>query len=513
MADSPSTTNDQDTLLEQDLAALDRLEGRLYAHGYAQSALSCFGLTIDPPAASADRGEALAVLGMEDQELLCSPETGALLDRLQQRASELDDQRRAQVKILLRDRAELIDVPPEEQAAFTRLTVEAYDVWHAAKLSNDWASFEPYVDRLVDARKRFAGYIDPNRDPYDVCLDQNEHGLDHAFLDTFFAQVKDAVVPLIADIVAKGWQPSRACIEGRFDAAAQWDLANDLTKIEGLRQDALLILKTEHPFSDGITSDYAIVAGHVHEDDIISNVYSVLHEGGHALYEQGVDRPLSRTSLKGGTSMGIHESQSRFFENYIGRSEAFMPVLLEALSARFPGRFDSVTPHDLYLAVNRAEPSLIRTEADELTYPLHVIVRYEVERMLFSGEATARDIPGLWAQKYREYLGVEVPDDTHGALQDMHWSDGSFGYFPTYALGSAYGAQYLSAMRAGGMDFEAVCASGDLAPVREWLGQRIWRFGRAKDPAELIEGACGEPFDPTYYCDYLSRKFKGIYGL
>ena len=172
-----------------------------------------------------------------------------------------------------------------------------------------------------------------------------------------------------------------------------------------------------------------------------------------------------------------------------------------------------MTAHQLYLAENCAEPGPVRTEADELTYPLHILVRYEIEQMLFSGEATASDIPRLWADKYRDYLGVRVPDNTRGALQDTHWSDGSFGYFPTYALGSAFGAQLKAAMVRGGMDFDAVCASGDLAPIRTWLRDNIWHWGRAKDSGELIEAACGEPFSAKYYTDYLTQKFSSLYRL
>ena len=211
--------------------------------------------------------------------------------------------------------------------------------------------------------------------------------------------------------------------------------------------------------------------------------------------------------------MGMHEAQSRFFENLVGRSEAFAPVLLETLARRFPGQLGRVTPRQLYLAENCAEPGLVRTEADELTYPLHILVRYEIERLLFSGEAAAADVPRLWAEKYHAYLGVEVPDHTRGALQDTHWAGGDFGYFPTYALGSAYGAQLRHAMVADGVDFDGACEAGELAAIRAWLGEKIWRWGRSKDSAELIQDACGEPFSPAYYTDYLTEKFSAIYRL
>ena len=266
-------------------------------------------------------------------------------------------------------------------------------------------------------------------------------------------------------------------------------------------------------YSDALTTNYAVIAAHTYEDDVLSNVFTMLHEGGHALYEQGVDPAYNYTSLKGGTSSGIHEGQSRFFENYVGRSEAFSGPLLAVLRRHFPGQFGRVTARQLYLATNRVEAQPIRTEADELTYPLHILVRYEIERALLHGEATAADVPALWTEKYRQYLGINVPNDATGALQDTHWSGGMLGYFPTYALGGAYGAQLRHAMIAEGMDWEGTLASGDLRRICNWLREHIWKYGRAKDPAELIEDACGEPFDVTYYTDYLTEKYSAIYGL
>ena len=496
-----------------DMEALDALESTLFSLGYAIGEIGGLGPVIDPPKATAQRGEAAAKLREMSVRALCDPAVGPLLDRLQEQPELLGETRMAQVKILKRDRASLVDVPAEEQAAFSRLTVEANDVWRRAKSANDWASFEPYVDRIVDAMRRMAACKDAERDPYDVWLNEYEWGTDRAFYDRFFEQVKACVVPLLADCMASRHKPGRDCVEGTFDEERQWRLAEDLARLEGLDMDALWIGRTEHPFTCGLSRDFVIVTGHAYADDVLSNAFSILHEGGHALYEQNVSADYAGTSLAGGTSMGMHEAQSRFFENVVGRSEAFSGPLLAALRKRFPGQFGRVTSHLLYLAENCAEPGLIRTEADELTYPLHILVRYEIEQLLFSGEATAADVPRLWAEKYREYLGVTVPDDNHGALQDTHWSDGSFGYFPTYALGSAFGAQFKAAMVAGGMDFDAVCASGDLAPIRAWLRERIWRWGRAKDSGELIEAACGEPFSPAYYTDYLTEKFSAIYRL
>ena len=494
-----------------DLAALDALEYELFALRYAMGELTSFAEVIDPDGATDDRGEAVGYLMEKSTKALCAPEVGALLDRLEANPAILNATQAAQVKILKRDRADLLDVPVEEQVALAKLQNESALVWRKAKLSNDWASFEPYLDKAVEAMIRIAGYKNPDKDPYDVWLDDFEHDTDRTFYDSFFSEVKETVVPLLADVVAAG-QPTEA-VEGTFGEARQWALAKELLELEGLDKDRLWVGPTEHPFTGGSSRNFVIVTGHVYEDQVLSNVYSILHEGGHALYEQNVDEKLNRTSLAGGTSSGMHEAQSRFFENYVGRSKAFARPLLALMKNHFPGPLSRITPNQLYIAANRAEPGLIRTEADELTYPLHIIVRYEIEQLLFSGEAKASDVPGLWRDKYKSYLGVNVPDYTRGPLQDVHWSEGLFGYFPTYALGSAYGAQLKHHMITDGVDFDGACAAGNLEPIRAWLTRNIWRYGRSKDPAELIQGACGEPFSAHYFCDYLRDKFSAIYRL
>lgn len=496
-----------------DAAALDELERHLFAHRYASIGLMSFGETIDPEAATADRGEALAILEEEDHALLCSAETGALLDRLSSASAVLTPLQAAQVRILKRDRARLVDVPSEVQSALTRLTNEASVAWQKAKAKGDWSAFEPYLDRIVKQSCEVARCRNAHADPYDIMLDDNEHDTNRAFYDRFFAAVKDVVVPLLADVQKSGRNLGPSPFAGRFDTGRQWELARDLMALEGIDEHKVFLTSTEHPFSDGLTSNYAIIAAHVMEDDVLSNVYSMLHEGGHALYEMGVDPALNYTSLKGGTSMGMHEAQSRFFENIVGRSAAFAPRLIEVMARRFRGQLGRVTPGQLYAAVNRVEAQPIRTEADELTYPLHVLVRYEVEQLLVSGEATAADVPRLWAERYKNYLGIDVPNDARGALQDVHWAGGAIGYFPTYALGNAIGSQLKAAMVREGMDFDGVCASGNLNPIHQWLGSHIWRYGRSRDTNELILDACGEPFSPTYYTDYLTQKYSALYNL
>ena len=508
--------NDKNRIGAKKLAKkLRKLERKLWTYEYLTKIAQFDGATIAPEHGAGARGEALASLAAAHHKLLTSDDSLALVHDLRKAVSKgkIDGQLADEVRVLARDQREARAIPTKEEEEWTRLTCEADAVWHKAKLACDWASFEPYVDRIVEACKRHAGYLDSSRDPYDVLLDQYERGLTTEAFDAFCKQVRATVVPLVHAIVEHGRQPNASFLAARVPAALQQQISFDLIDLMGIDRADTALAFTEHPFSEGFAAGDARIATHIYEDNLISNVYSIIHEAGHAAYELGVDAAYSCTCLAGGTSMGIHESQSRFFENIVGRSRPFMGPLLEVLRRRVPAVFGSVSEDDLYRAVNIARPSLIRTEADELTYPLHIMIRYEIERMLFCGEAKAADIPGLWADLTKSYLGIEVPDDAHGCLQDTHWSGGDFGYFPTYALGSAYGAQFAPAMVADGVDLGAACAAGDLTDVRAWLEGKIWRWGRGKDAPELIELACGAPFDATFYCDYLAKKFGALYAL
>ena len=254
------------------------------------------------------------------------------------------------------------------------------------------------------------------------------------------------------------------------------------------------------------------ITTHYMPRDMFSNLYSVAHEGGHALYERHIAPELDYTTITGGATMGLHESQSRLFENYVGRSRAFVHCLYPTLRELFPTQLADVTEEEIWRAVNRAEPGLIRTEADELTYALHIMVRYELEKAMMQGTLAVRDLPAAWNAKYKEYLGVDVPDDAHGCLQDIHWSMGDMGYFPSYALGSAYGAQAIADLRKT-MDLDAQWAEGNLQPLKDALCNRLWKYGNLKEPAWLVKSLCGGTFDPHYFTDYLKAKYTDLYKL
>jgi carboxypeptidase Taq len=270
-----------------------------------------------------------------------------------------------------------------------------------------------------------------------------------------------------------------------------------------------MLKESVHPFTTSLSRNDVRITTNYRGNDFLSSFYSVLHEAGHALYEQNISDRLEGTILETGASMGIHESQSRFYENMVGRSREFWESIYGSLVSLLGKGFSDVSAEDLFLASNKVEPSLVRIESDELTYSLHIIVRYEMEKEIILNGRPVVELPALWNEKMREYLGVEPHDDAHGILQDVHWSQGSFGYFPSYALGNAYAAQFLHAMEKDIPVFEKI-RSGELGALTEWLAERIHRHGLLKTPGELALEASGEPLDAGYFTDYLEKKFRAI---
>jgi len=491
---------------------LKTLQRRLSAYSHASGLIYYDGVTTAPKGTAANRGQTLSVLGEELYRLAAGPETGALLETLAARAAELDASERRQVELLAKSSRELKKIPMEEYVEYQRLLVEADDVWHRAKETSDFALFAPLLERIFETNRRFAGYVAPEKAPYDYLLDKFEEGLTMERCDAFFAALRAHIVPLLQRVLEKP-RPDSSMLRGRFPAAQQEKLSLRLMDVLGLDRAHVGLAATEHPFTASLGSHFdERITTHYYEEDFSFSMFSVIHEGGHALYDTGSADELAYTVLDGGVSMGIHESQSRFYENLLGRSAAFCEYLFPLLQEFFPEQLAGRTAGELYRAVNRAEPSLVRTEADELTYCLHVLVRYELEKRVMAGELTVRELPEAWNALYREYLGIEVPDDARGVLQDSHWSGGAVGYFPSYALGSAYGAQLLRKMRES-VDVDGCLRRGELAPINAWLRERIWRHGCLYRPAELFERACGEPFDPTAFTDYLEEKYTALYGL
>ncbi|MBE6641500.1 MAG: carboxypeptidase M32 [Ruminococcaceae bacterium] len=488
-----------------------KLQAKLAAYGHAMSLIYYDGSTTAPKDTAANRGRALSVLSEESYLLSTGKETVELLEFLDDHKKELSEKDARSVYLALKDIREMQKIPMDEYIEYQEVLVEADDVWHRAKEENNFAMFFPCLVKIFDFEKRFARYCAPDMHPYNYCLNKYEDGLTMEKCDKFFAALKSRIVPLIKKIGEKE-QIDDSCIYGSFPASEQESFGLALMDVMGIDKGHCGLATTEHPFTTSLGSHHDVrITTNYKEDNFASSMFSVIHEGGHALYDMNSADELAYTNLDGGVSMGIHESQSRFYENLLGRSREFAEYIFPTVKKCFPS-LEKYTAEDFYRAINKVEPSLIRVEADEVTYALHVMIRYELEKAVMNGDITVLDLPREWNRLYKEYLGVDVPSDKDGVLQDSHWSGGAIGYFPSYALGSAYGAQFLKKMRET-VDVEKCLETGDFAPINEWNKENIWKHGCRYTPAELLDRILGEPFDPYVFTDYLEKKYGEIYGL
>lgn len=496
--------------LKQALEELETLQKKMYAYQCASSSLYLDSVTVAPKDTAQGRGVALSILAGESHKLFANQEVGELLDFLTEHSGELTLLQRRQVEELRRSWRQMFRIPAEEYMAYAQLTNEASDVWHKAKETNDFELFRPVLEQLVAFNRKFAGYYDDTKAPYDALLNEYERGVDMAYLDRFFAAIRERLVPVIRAIGEKE-QPDDRFLHREYPVEQQRRFSDYLMEVLGLDRAHCAIGETEHPFTMNFNNKDVRITTHYDPYNVASSMYSVIHEGGHAKYELGIRDDIQYTCLAGGVSMGVHESQSRFYENLIGRSRPFIEAIFPKMREFFPEQLSDVTAEGFYRAVNKAQPSLIRIEADELTYCLHIMVRYEIEKQLIGGTLEVKDVPETWNRLYKEYLGVDVPDDRQGCLQDSHWSGGSFGYFPSYALGSAYGAQMLRNMEKE-FDVWGPVSRGDLSQVSAWLGDKVHQYGGLLTPAEVVKNACGG-FDPSIYTEYLVDKYSRLYDL
>lgn len=491
------------------LQKLDELQTQMHAYNHAQGVLYYDSATAAPRGSAEARSRTLGLLSEVSYKLFVNDSVKELLSELNARRAELNPLQARQVAVLQNEYDKTTCIPMQEVIDYTMLLNEAESVWRTAKETNDYASFKPYLEKIVRTNVRFAGYRAPDKPVYDALLDEYEKGMTSADLEVFFGGLKQELVPLIHAVQDKPLDDS--FLTGDFPVEKQRVLSDRLMALMGIDRAYCSLGETEHPFTTEFSKYDVRITTHYYPAQLASSMYSVIHEGGHALYALQMADELQFTCLADGASLGVHESQSRFYENIIGRSLPFVQVIHPLMTELFP-QLRGVSAEQLYRAVNKATPSLIRTESDELTYPMHIIIRYELEKRLISGDLTVDDLPAAWNALYKQYLGVEVPDDTRGVLQDSHWSGGMIGYFPTYALGSAYAAQMLAAMEKELPLWDAV-ARGDLKPVTSWLGEHVHRFGMMKEPRQVVEDACGAPFDAGYYTRYLRDKYTKLYQL
>jgi carboxypeptidase Taq len=461
------------------------------------------------------RSEVVGILSTEMFKMSISTEMGGYLQFLSepQQWEELEPLNRKIIAECQKEYDRSRKIPADKYQAYVVLTSKAESVWETARHTSDYAMFQPYLEKIIAANLEFIelwGYKD---NKYDTLLDMYEPGMTVAKLDSVFGTLRKKLVPLVAKIQTAVHQPETSFLRQTFSKAQQRQFSLFILTEMGYDFEAGRLDETVHPFATGLNPGDVRITTRYLEDDVVSALFGTIHEGGHALYEQNISADLDGTNLSTGTSMGIHESQSRFWENMVGRSLPFWNRYFADLQNTFPGQFEDVSVEAFYRAINEVKPSLIRIEADELTYNLHIMIRYEIEKALFNETITAADLPAYWNEKYKEYLGVVPANNAEGVLQDVHWSGGSFGYFPSYALGNMYAAQIRHTLLQKIPDFNATIEKGDLKPIKAWLVEQIYQYGKSLTPTEIILKVTGEPLNPDYLVAYLEEKYKAIYRL
>ncbi|OIB04526.1 peptidase M32 [Paenibacillus sp. LC231] len=461
------------------------------------------------------RSETIGVLSTEAFKLQISEEMGQLLSFFAEpeQAQQLDDRKRRMIAEVRKVYDQSKSIPPERFQEYSILAAQSETKWEEAKKNSDFEGFEPYLTKIVSFKQEFIDYWGVKNTRYDTLLDMYEPDLTVEKVDAIFDRLKARLVPLVHAIQESPFKPRTDFLKQLFPKEQQEKFSLFLLEQMGYDFEAGRLDESVHPFATGLNPGDVRITTMYLPDDVLSAVFSSLHEGGHALYEQNIDKELAGTPLSGGTSMGIHESQSRLWENMIGRSRPFWRRYFADLQQHFPEQLKDVDIEDFYLAANKVENSLIRIEADELTYNLHIIIRYEIEKKLFNEGLAVKDLPETWNAKYKEYLGIMPPNDGMGVLQDVHWSGGDFGYFASYSLGNMYAAQFLYTMRKELPNLDQLIEEGNLAPIKEWLTDKVYKYGKSEKPSEIIVRVTGEELNPDYLADYLEEKYKEIYKL
>lgn len=464
-----------------------------------------------PIKASEQTAKIMSVISNEYFDLILNQDVQNIIQSLN--IKDLDDTQKAIVKEWQKSYEQLSNIPREEYLANEELLVHSRIAWLEAKEQQDYNIFKPYLEKVINYQKKFASYRLKNQEClYDVLLDDYEEGFTTKIIDDLFSQLKKHIVPLLKEIQNSKYTIPRKFIYQDYAINSQRELSTTVAKMLGFDFDCGKLCETEHPYTTELHNRDVRITTHYYSNNLESGLYSTIHETGHGLYEQGISDDIALTSIGHGASMGIHESQSRFYENNLGRSYGFIQLIYPIIQNLFSHQLNNVSVDEFYHAINHVEASLIRTEADELTYPLHIMIRYELEKQLFNDEITVEQLPQKWNQMYQDYLGVEVPNDSLGILQDIHWSEGSFGYFFTYTIGSAIASQieyYLKKQ----FNFESRISQEDLNCIREILKNNIHQYGAKYNTNELLLKMTGEVFNPKYYIQYLKNKFTKIYEL
>lgn len=498
-------------------SALSALRDRLGTITDLYSAVSLLNwdqLTIMPVQGGPLRAHQIESVEIIAHQLFVDVETARLLDAAEKEiaAGHGNDIDEALVRVTRRDYDRETRVRSSLVGELAKASSDGYAVWTKARTEDDFASFLPALERNIELRLRYIECFEPASTPYDVLVADYDFGLTSAEISAVFDGLKPHLKSLVDRVRDRQELVSNDLVLQEYPLPGQDELGRWVLRQLGYDPASWRLDLTVHPFQQSISVNDIRLTTRYNESDLSDALLSTVHEFGHGIYERQIDPSLSRTPLAEGCSMTLHESQSRFWENLVGRSPEFSELLHPRILQIFPEQAKGSTPQNLYKALNKMEPSLIRVEADELTYGFHIIIRYELEREIIEGRMRAGDLPEAWNALYKEYLGVDVPNDRLGVLQDVHWSSGSFGYFPTYFLGSILAAQIWKRMVGDLPNARDLISAGDFAPIRDWQREHLHRFGRMYSPKETVELVAGGPLDPDPYLAYMTAKVNSLYG-
>jgi carboxypeptidase Taq len=471
--------------------------------------------TTAPFEAAEYTSKVVGILSDEYMKSLINDDVHKLLKKLKEEKEqeELTETEKAIVKELGKTYEQLESIPPKEFREFNELISVANRKWAKARKDNRYQDFAPYLEKVIELKKKFAGYrAKKGQEPYEVLLGDFDECFMIKEMDEFFDKVKKEVIPLLKEVAKKAETIDKSYNYLNYDVEKQKEFCRFLSGYVGFDFNRGVIGESAHPFTMQLHNHDVRISDRYMEDNLESAMFSIIHESGHAIYEMNIDDAITQTPIGGGASMGMHESQSRFYENILGRSKEFWVPIYDKLVNTYPENLKNISLDHFIKGINKAAPSLIRTEADELSYCIHIIIRYEIEKMIFKNEVSVNDLPDTWNKKYQEYMGITPHDDSVGVLQDTHWSCGEFGYFPSYAIGTAVASQIHACMK-DKMPLEKYLEEGNLTPIREFLRDNIHKHGALKNTKQILKDVCGEDFNPDYYVSYLKEKYSNLYDL
>jgi carboxypeptidase Taq len=499
---------------EQQLQQLKSLLAEIADINYATALLGWDQQTYMPAGGAENRGHQLATLEQISHTKFVSDEIGRLLTDLEPYTAQLDPDSfdACLVKVTRRDYERETKVPLDWVAEFAMLTTQAYAAWGKARAENNFPIFQPYLERLLDLGHRYVEFFAPYDHVYDPLLGIFEPGMKTVDVKAIFDALRPQQVALLKKIASYP-QVDNSFMTLTYDEQKQWDLGVEIITKMGFYWNRSRQDKTLHPFTTSFGLGDVRITTRVSPNYLASALFGTLHEAGHAMYAMGSDASLDRTPLLGGASLAVHESQSRMWENLIGRSHPFWQYFYPRLQQVFPSQLGNITLDAFYKGINKVQPSLIRVEADEATYNLHIMLRMELEIAMMENKLAVKDLPEAWNARFEEYLGITPPDNSTGVLQDVHWSGGMMGYFSTYALGNLISAQLWERILADIPDLPEQIRRGEFAGWLAWLREKIHVHGAKFEPQDLIQRVTGSKIDPAPYMRYLEQKYSQIYGF